>query len=56
MKKVQIESPVKDLENYKKELLSLRIKRASGDSVPSHRFRELRKLVARCFTMLGVSK
>ena len=56
MKKIQIENPAKDLETYKKELLSLRIKRASGDSVPAHRFKELRKLIARCFTMLGVSK
>jgi len=56
MKKVQIENPVKDLETYKKELLSLRIKRSSGESVPTHRFRELRKLIARCFTLLGASK
>lgn len=55
-KSTVIENPEKDLEKYKKELLGLRIRRASGDDVAVQRFKELRKLIARCFVMVGNNK
>lgn len=48
-----IENPSADLQQFRKELFNLRMRRASGDNVALHRFRELRKLIAKCLTLMS---
>ncbi|MDR0406917.1 MAG: 50S ribosomal protein L29 [Holosporales bacterium] len=41
------------LDETRRDLLRLRFRRAVGESVSGRRFRELRKEIARCLTMMN---
>tara|TARA_Y100000389_G_C17469884_1_gene529392 strand:+ start:4499 stop:4669 length:171 start_codon:yes stop_codon:yes gene_type:complete len=56
MTKVYNTNILSEIYNIKKDLLSIRIKKSSGDNVSLNTFRSKKKEVARLFTKLNLKK
>ncbi len=56
MKKEEKQSALVDIANLKKELLMMRIKASSGESIVAKDYRNKRKEIARIFTKINSNK